>query len=108
MINTPVCLNCCEPFSVKNVFTAAGWAETKISGLCEQCFDMICEEKDEPELDESEMITLLLQTIKHEIEVFKTRVEYHLDRMKYYAEPVSEENLRFLISELRRIERDLL
>lgn len=37
MINT--CLLCKQVFSNKNVYSAAGWKETQISGLCEKCFD---------------------------------------------------------------------
>lgn len=38
------CVKCAEPFSDKNVFTEAGWRETKISQLCERCFDSAFEE----------------------------------------------------------------
>ncbi len=34
-----ICLHCKEPFSDKNVFTPEGWAEIKISNVCEKCFD---------------------------------------------------------------------
>ena len=30
---------CKEAFSDKNVFTQAGWRETKISKMCESCWD---------------------------------------------------------------------
>lgn len=40
------CIACCCPFNEHNVFTEAGWRETKISGLCEKCFDEICKEDD--------------------------------------------------------------
>ena len=33
------CVFCGEEFSDENVFTEAGWRETKISGSCEKCFD---------------------------------------------------------------------
>jgi len=33
------CIKCKQPFTDANVFTAAGWRETKISGVCEKCFD---------------------------------------------------------------------
>lgn len=33
------CINCGEEYSDKNMFTAAGWSEAKISGFCEKCFD---------------------------------------------------------------------
>ena len=39
------CVKCGEPFSTKNVHTQAGWEETKISGLCEDCFDNLFEEE---------------------------------------------------------------
>ena len=35
------CINCGQSFSEKNVFTEAGWRETKISHCCEKCFDAI-------------------------------------------------------------------
>lgn len=34
-----VCDNCGPPFTNANVFSAEGWAETQISGYCEDCFD---------------------------------------------------------------------
>ena len=37
------CVRCGEPFSNKNTHTAAGWKETTITGLCEDCFDRIFE-----------------------------------------------------------------
>ena len=33
------CVKCKEAFTDANVFTPAGWKETKISGLCERCFN---------------------------------------------------------------------
>jgi len=33
------CCKCKQPFSDANVFTPAGWRETKASGLCEACWD---------------------------------------------------------------------
>lgn len=36
-----LCVHCDKPFTNNNVFTEAGWKETKISGLCERCFDEI-------------------------------------------------------------------
>lgn len=33
------CVSCKEPFSSKNVHTDAGWRETQLSRLCEDCFD---------------------------------------------------------------------
>lgn len=38
------CEHCKEPFSDANVMTPDGWKETQISGICEKCFDSICEE----------------------------------------------------------------
>lgn len=43
------CISCREPFSPNTVFTEAGWRETKISGICEACWDkMFQEDDDEP------------------------------------------------------------
>jgi len=33
------CVSCGQSFNKDNTFTEAGWRETKISGLCEECFD---------------------------------------------------------------------
>ncbi len=44
-----VCVHCGEPFSGKNVFTEAGWKETRISGYCEACFDLLFAETDDPD-----------------------------------------------------------
>jgi hypothetical protein len=33
------CVSCKAPFSEINVHTAAGWRETKLSKLCEDCWD---------------------------------------------------------------------
>ena len=41
MDNNNLCKCCNKPFSNQNVYSAEGWAETKISGLCEKCFDSI-------------------------------------------------------------------
>lgn len=41
------CVCCFEELSDKNVFTAAGWEETKISNMCEICFDLLFEEDDD-------------------------------------------------------------
>lgn len=35
------CVVCKQPFSNENVFTPAGWNETRISRMCEACFDRI-------------------------------------------------------------------
>ena len=41
------CLRCNQPFSPDNTKTAAGWRDTQISGVCEQCFDTICKDMEE-------------------------------------------------------------
>lgn len=47
-VSAPTCRSCRQPFSDANVHTSAGWAETRISGMCEDCFDaMFAEEDDE-------------------------------------------------------------
>jgi len=46
---TGSCIHCGEPFSAKNVFTQAGWRETRISGYCEACFDLLFAETDNPD-----------------------------------------------------------
>lgn len=44
------CIACGEPYSDKNIYSAAGWGEARISGFCERCFDADCAEpEDEPE-----------------------------------------------------------
>jgi len=43
------CVECEEPFTPSNVYSADGWKETQISGLCEDCFDTI--EEDEQQQD---------------------------------------------------------
>lgn len=35
------CEKCKAPYSDANVFTAAGWRETRSSGLCEACWDAL-------------------------------------------------------------------
>lgn len=47
------CIECGQPFSDKNVFTMMGWRETRITRLCEKCFDAAFagvedEEEEEP------------------------------------------------------------
>lgn len=39
MMKEGKCVQCKEPFSDSNFFTHLGWKETKISGLCEKCWD---------------------------------------------------------------------
>lgn len=41
------CRRCKQAFSDKNVFTPAGWRETKITGICEKCFDEVCGDEEE-------------------------------------------------------------
>ena len=36
-----VCVTCKQPFTPVNVFTDAGWRETKISHMCEACWDTL-------------------------------------------------------------------
>jgi hypothetical protein len=45
------CYHCKEPFSDQNVHSAAGWAETRISGMCENCWDELFADEDEDEDD---------------------------------------------------------
>lgn len=33
------CVKCKQPFSDANVHTSAGWRETKLSLMCEDCWD---------------------------------------------------------------------
>ncbi len=40
------CVRCREPFSEANTWTPAGWRETRLSGLCERCFDEVTREPD--------------------------------------------------------------
>lgn len=49
------CIECKQMFTTANTYTEAGWRETQISGLCEDCFNTICagsEEETEDEDDE--------------------------------------------------------
>ncbi len=42
------CIDCSRPFEQGvNMTTSAGWAEVKISGLCESCFDRTTQEPEE-------------------------------------------------------------
>jgi hypothetical protein len=41
------CVQCKEPFSGDNTFTDAGWRETKISKMCERCFDALFENEED-------------------------------------------------------------
>lgn len=38
------CRRCKQPFTPDIVFTASGWRETAISGVCEKCFDEMYDE----------------------------------------------------------------
>jgi hypothetical protein len=40
------CWHCQKPYSEETVFTEAGWRETKLSGLCEVCFDEMFQEEE--------------------------------------------------------------
>jgi hypothetical protein len=53
-LGKPVCLECGQPFTSSNVHTPEGWKETKLSQLCEDCFDTITAvpEDNEPNDDE--------------------------------------------------------
>ena len=42
-----VCVYCKKPFTTENVHSKAGWAEVKISQMCEDCFDMVTSEDDD-------------------------------------------------------------
>lgn len=42
-----VCIQCHKSFSLENVFTEAGWRETKISNTCEKCFDALFADDEE-------------------------------------------------------------
>lgn len=46
------CLACGEAFTAKNAHTAAGWRETQISGMCEDCFDELFAEPEGDDDDE--------------------------------------------------------
>lgn len=46
-VNTPKCCSCKQAFTSANVHTSAGWAETRISGMCEDCFDAMFDEEEE-------------------------------------------------------------
>lgn len=41
------CILCKEPFTNKNVYSALGWREVEISGMCELCFDEVTREPEE-------------------------------------------------------------
>ncbi|CAN0620309.1 conserved protein of unknown function [Burkholderia multivorans] len=62
-LNTGVCISCGQPFTADNVFTDAGWRETRISQTCERCFDALFDEEDDE--DESTEHTWSLQPATH-------------------------------------------
>jgi hypothetical protein len=41
------CSDCGAGFSALNVHSAAGWKETQISGMCEDCFDALFAEPED-------------------------------------------------------------
>ena len=41
------CMDCKLDFSSSNTHTSAGWAETQISGMCEDCFDALFPDEDD-------------------------------------------------------------
>ncbi len=43
------CVECKEPFTAKNTYSDAGWRETQLSGLCENCFDAAFEDMEDEE-----------------------------------------------------------
>lgn len=43
-VTKDTCIHCGEKFSLENTFTPAGWRETRISQLCEKCFDNLVKE----------------------------------------------------------------
>lgn len=40
------CVQCKRPFTSLNVYTEAGWRETKISKMCECCWDHLFSSKE--------------------------------------------------------------
>lgn len=48
------CIACKNPFTDENVYSSAGWRETRISGMCEKCFDDCTLPDEGPEPDESD------------------------------------------------------
>jgi len=43
------CVTCGEEFSGKNTKSAAGWRDTQISQMCENCFDGLFADSDDDE-----------------------------------------------------------
>jgi hypothetical protein len=46
-LKSGVCISCGQPFTDGNVHSDAGWRETQISGMCEDCFDTLLEEEED-------------------------------------------------------------
>lgn len=44
-----LCRECEDAFTPKNTHTCSGWAETQISGWCEDCFDALFKEPSDNE-----------------------------------------------------------
>lgn len=42
-----VCIQCGQPFTEDNVHSDAGWRETRLSNMCEDCFDELMAETDD-------------------------------------------------------------
>lgn len=61
----------------------------------------------EEEFTPNEILGLHTQLLLSEISVLQLRIEHHIDRMKYYGELITEDDLIFLRDEMRRIQRDL-
>lgn len=45
------CVSCKDQFGPANVFTAAGWRETQLSGMCERCWDETFADEDDEQDD---------------------------------------------------------
>ena len=41
------CMDCGQAFSSENTHSEAGWKETQISGICEDCFDTLFADPDD-------------------------------------------------------------
>lgn len=58
----PTCIKCKQPFTDKNVHTELGWKETRISRLCEDCFDAIFAGPNDDDDDDSNGNTHFVDT----------------------------------------------
>ncbi len=76
-----------------------------MSGFDETTMDE--EALDDFELDENEVQDLRADTILGEVERIEVWLYAKLDRMRYYKEKISQEDILFLIAETTRIQRDL-